>query len=1301
MPLSLNVPGYDITEVIYEADKTTVYRAKAQKTKKSVILKVIKAESPSLEQINRLKHEFEITENLELEGTVTVYGLETHQNHLVLVTEDFGGVSLKNFLSKNVVSLETFLIIAIQLAKSLACLHAQCIIHKDIKPSNIIVNPRTLQVKITDFSIASRLVQDTEFGDATKLEGTLSYMSPEQTGRINRKVDYRTDLYSLGITFYEVLTGKLPFISNDPLEIVYGHIAIEPTPIQELHQEIPEALANIITKLISKEPDSRYQSASELLVDLQQCLDDLKNTGILENCLLGNNSNISQPGIPQKVYGCEQLTNTTSSTTSKEVLDLATVIRASQAISSEIVLDKLLLNLLHIIIENASAQKGCIILERNQELFIEVADITQDTSVIHLQSTPVNASCDIPITVIDYVAKHKKPLVLNDASQEGIQTDYYILNNRPKSILCTPILYQGKFIGLVYLENNLITGAFDQQRLQIIQVLTSQAAIAIENARLFSAEQEKSQQLTELLKQLAQKEEQYRSIFESTIDGLAIYDLEENKYLAVNPALCQIYGYQASEWSDIQPLDFIHPDSQHVFTKYLDLVNAGKEFYCEAKVIRKDGTLIDVEVKANPFCYNGRACALSISRDITDRKRANKAAIENENRYRNLVETSQDMIWSLDASGYFTFVNSAVRHILGYEPEEMIGRVFTDFEPEDQRAQDMVRYQQLLAGEPYIKYETRYIDKKGNTIHLAFNAKVLRDHEGNFIGTTGTATDITQRKHSENLLKKSEQFLRSIYDGVSHLIFVNDIGDDGEVYNVSWNKTLQEASGLKSEDINGKTLQEIFGEVEGSLMSQRLMQCVKSGKTLTYEEYVPLAGQYRWFLSTVNPLHDETGKVYRLIGTTLDITDRKRAEAELRQKEEQYRSIFEAVTDGIGVFDLETGELLDANPAYYTMHGYTRDEFLQLSPTEYIHPNSYELFVEFINTTKSGKLFSCQATDVRKDRTLLDIEVKGIPYDLNGRACVLAVVQDISERKRVLKELSQRSSELEQTLLKLQRTQSQLVQTEKISQLGQLVAGVAHEVNNPVSFINGNLIHAKQYIDDLINIVNLYQEKFPNPGKDIETEIENVDLNFIIEDLPKLIISMKLGTDRIRDIMQSLRNFSRSDTGEKSDINIHQSIDTTLIVLSHRLKAQPERPAIQIIKEYGKLPLVKCFAGQINQVFMNLLANAIDALDESNKNKTFVEIERNPNQIKITTQLVDDSTPYIQIRIADNGQGMTEQVRQKLFDAFFTTKPEGKGTGLGLSISYQIITEVHGGTLECFSSLGKGAEFVIQLPLLK
>lgn len=274
----------------------------------------------------------------------------------------------------------------------------------------------------------------------------------------------------------------------------------------------------------------------------------------------------------------------------------------------------------------------------------------------------------------------------------------------------------------------------------------------------------------------------------------------------------------------------------------------------------------------------------------------------------------------------------------------------------------------------------------------------------------------------------------------------------------------------------------------------------------------------------------------------------------------------------------------------------------------------------------------------------------------------------------------------------LQISQFKLMQAEKISSLGQLVAGVAHEVKNPVSFIAGNLEHTGNYIQDLVSLLKLYQKYLPNTPEEIKKKIEEIDLDFIFEDLPKMIGSMNIGIERIDNIMQSLRKFSRKDATYRKTADIHQGIDTTLMILSHRLKANEIHPKIEVIKEYGELPEIECFPGQLNQVFMNLLANAIDVFEEKTQtNKSFIP------QIRIITKLTNNNS--VKIIIADNGYGMCEEVRNNLFNAFFTTKPEGKGTGLGLSISYQIITETHGGTLECFSSEGEGTEFVIQIPV--
>ncbi len=312
---------------------------------------------------------------------------------------------------------------------------------------------------------------------------------------------------------------------------------------------------------------------------------------------------------------------------------------------------------------------------------------------------------------------------------------------------------------------------------------------------------------------------------------------------------------------------------------------------------------------------------------------------------------------------------------------------------------------------------------------------------------------------------------------------------------------------------------------------------------------------------------------------------------------------------------------------------------------------------------------------------------------------------ELDHQKQKLEErVAERTAKLSEALEELQQIQLQLVQTEKISSLGQMVAGVAHEVNNPIGFISTNLYHANQYVNDLINLLKLYREKFPEPGDEIEGIIESVDLDHISEDLPKLISSMKLGSDRIRGIMQSMRTYSRADGKEKKAVDIHEGIETTLMILQHRLKPQTFRPAIHVVKEYGNLPLIECYPGQLNQVFMNLIANAIDAIDESVPDRDWEGDKGRhltPENVMLVPLICICTTAdkeNVTIQIGDNGKGMDLSVSDQIFQAFYTTKPEGKGTGLGLSISYQIITEKHAGTLECISSPGKGTEFIIQLP---
>ena len=312
---------------------------------------------------------------------------------------------------------------------------------------------------------------------------------------------------------------------------------------------------------------------------------------------------------------------------------------------------------------------------------------------------------------------------------------------------------------------------------------------------------------------------------------------------------------------------------------------------------------------------------------------------------------------------------------------------------------------------------------------------------------------------------------------------------------------------------------------------------------------------------------------------------------------------------------------------------------------------------------------------------------------LQAVAAQLAIA--ISHAELYQKSLDQ-SQQLQQTLLELQKSQTQVIHSEKMSSLGHLVAGIAHEINNPVNFIHGNLVHTGNYTKDLLGLVALYQDTYPTDTPAIAQYIEEIDLEFIQTDFPKILGSMEMGTDRIREIVKSLRNFSRLDESITKSVDIHQGIDSTLLILQSRIKGRGDGPPIVIEKNYGDLPLVECMAGHLNQVFMNIIVNAIDALDEQNLNRTLEQQQQCPSWIKLNTAMIDDRR--ISIVIQDNGPGIPDAIQSKIFDPFFTTKPVGKGTGMGMSISYQIITEKHNGQISVQSN-SNGTTFILIIPI--
>ena len=372
---------------------------------------------------------------------------------------------------------------------------------------------------------------------------------------------------------------------------------------------------------------------------------------------------------------------------------------------------------------------------------------------------------------------------------------------------------------------------------------------------------------------------------------------------------------------------------------------------------------------------------------------------------------------------------------------------------------------------------------------------------------------------------------------------------------------------------------------------------------------------------------------------------------------------------------------------------------------QFLQAKQFVAFLAIPIQTRSGQMGVICCGTSRHSRIWSESEISLLQAVTNQLAIALDQSELYAHSRQAAQLAQDKAQQLETTLETLKKTQFQLVQSEKMSSIGQMVAGVAHEINNPVNFIHGNLKHIANYAEGLSQLVGLYHQEYPEPSDILQDTIDDIDLEFILTDLPKTLESMAVGTERIREIVLSLRNFSRLDQAVFKQVDIHEGIDSTLLLLHHRLKRREMFPGIKVVKNYSTLPLIECYPGQLNQVFMNILSNAIDALEDEISQRPKSEatsLDSASNTlaspcITIHTQLLDSNR--IQIRISDNGPGIHPGVQARVFDPFFTTKDIGKGTGLGLSISYQIIAQRHNGNLSCQSDIGQGTEFSIEIPV--
>jgi predicted ATPase/signal transduction histidine kinase/tRNA A-37 threonylcarbamoyl transferase component Bud32 len=1832
----LSLSEYQINSTLHEGIETIIYRGQKSTHQPATILKVLKTEYPTLEAITRLKHEYQIRQNLDSKQIVKAISLQTFNHRLGMVLEDFGGESLAKLLETETLSPRGILDIAIQITKALEYLHQNQIIHKDIKPSNIIINSQTKQVKLTDFGIATKLNKENpQFNNPNSVEGTLAYMSPEQTGRMNRTLDYRTDFYSLGITFYEMLTGKLPFPSKDPLEIVYSHIAIQAISPHQINSEIPPEISEIVMKLMSKNAEHRYHSAAGLLADLETCLYQLETTGKISDFFPGRLDIFSQLLIPQKLYGRDNQV--------KELLAAFERVGAGSPASFS---------------PNQNTEKPARL----------NAETLSPASFPPNQNTEKFAHSPSELMLVSGYSGIGKSAVVNEVSKPITRSKGYFISGK-----FDQFKRNIPYASLIQAFNSLLrqlltesTAAIETWRTKILTALGTDGKVIAEvipELELIIGKQPEVPEvgLTEAQNRFNRLFKEFLRVFASKEHPLVIFlddlqwadsaTLKLMQLLITDPEqqyLLLIGAYRDNEVSPTHPLIQTVEEIEttgtvvnNIVLQRLDLANVTElvadTLNTSTEKVTNLAELICNKTGGNPFFLTQLLQALyqdgllkfdfsslegkggwnwSIDEiqaiGITDKSVVELLA----SRIEKLPTATQEVLklaacvgdkFALDvlslvskesANGTATELYSALQAglILPLSDAYRIPLVFNRAEsidlkldtsrvrykflhdrvqqaaysliPEDQKQSTHLKIGQLLLqNTPDEKLEDNIFDivnqlnfgidtisKPAEKTQLAKlnliagrKAKVATAYEGAVrylsVAMGLLAEDCWQSQYeltlviyestaeaeylninyeeskklvniiineAKTILEKvnayelqlqsynvQNRLLEALNTGLEVLKLlgislpknpnslnivvglintklslgikrIDDLANLPEMTNPNQQAAMRILSGILGTAIQAKprllplltfmmvkqcikygnspyasiayvyyaiilcrlgdiSLGYQFGELairllkrfpSGSIKSRvyaafgsfiqhwktdlelglgYLMEGFQIGMETGDLEYVgyciDVYCTYKlWMGYPLNLVEEETGKYLKLMQqlkqesssnyisierqTALNLSGKAvepchlvgdnfneiktlpvliaaksfflvclvyNAKAMLNFLFKNYAQTlensklfekYEEAAAGLYVvpinnfyysltllalypatgkgeqkqylkrvvnfqkkmkkwavdapmnyqhkydlvaaekarvlgYDCQAMDLYDRAISGAAKNGYIQEEALayelagefylslgkqiisqayltkayygyirwgalaKVKHLESIHPflvaqtraaetptldvtrtttgstisnslgnlldlNAFvkasqaitsEIVLEKLLTKLINVLLENAAAQkvvlMLLKNDILCIEATGTPtqdqvtllpsipvencqdvplsainyvhrsqkplvldnatvaapfnadayiqkyqpksilclpiiYQSQGRGIIylenaLTVGAFTAERVEVFKVLvsqvavavenaglyareQEKSQQLEKSFNELQQAQLQLIQSEKMSALGNLIAGVAHEINNPLGFISGNVDAAAEASLDLIDYLQLYQERFPNPGDELEEKASDIDLEYLMEDLPKMLLSMKSGTERIRNISRSLRTFSRADSATKVSANIHEGIDSTLLILQYRLKAKDSRPAIKIIKEYGYIPPVKCYFGQLNQVFMNLLANAIDCFEESNQGHTYAEIEALPNTIAIITHVSEDNQSVV-IKIKDNAQGMSPEVKSKIFDHLFTTKGVGKGTGLGLSISRQIVEETHGGKLSCDSVVGQGTEFAIALPL--
>ncbi|WP_017306767.1 PAS domain-containing sensor histidine kinase [Spirulina subsalsa] len=822
----------------------------------------------------------------------------------------------------------------------------------------------------------------------------------------------------------------------------------------------------------------------------------------------------------------------------------------------------------------------------------------------------------------------------------------------------------------------------------------------------------------------------FETLFNGALDAMLIAD-DHGVYINANPAACQLLGKSQAELMGCTIEDFTLEefDFPGAWQKFLE---KGQE-RGEIRLRAAHSEIRDVEYAATAHIQPHYH--LSILRDITARKRAEAQRQELEKllyqsdrapfsgddnqtgllgghcqhcNFRQLIENLNDMVFTLDLEGHFSYISPAFQEVMGYKTWEMEGKHFSPFVHPDDLPVNLSVFAQVLAGDKIRDIEYRVLHQGGDYHWHSANLSPLTNAEGKIVACLGIARDIQGKQERELQLQQLSRELNKAQE-VAH---IGHWSFHLPSQSIHWSEEVFRIFGM-TPDQKEPNWEEYLQQChpEDCQHFTEVVQEALQGHPQNFEHRIRRPGGEVRYLNCRIEQDYEDSKIVRLFGTVLDITEQKRAEAE---RESAFQALFNikyaldqaaivAITD-------PQGRIQYVNDKFSELCGYSAEEIV--GKTHRVINSGYhppEFFQALWKTISREQVWHGEICNQAKQGNLYWVDTTIVPLmdDRGNIEQYLSIRFDITEQKRSQKNLEillekkaqlyleseAKTEALKQACQKLSETQLRLVQAEKMSSLGHLVAGIAHEINNPVSFIYGNLVHLYNYGQDLLSLLELYQDYYPNPPAAIEEMIEEVDLEFIREDFPKILRSLESGEKRLTKIVQSLRTFSRLDEAEFKTVDLHSNIDSALVILQSRCNLLRDHgKTIEVVKNYGDLPPVKCYSGLLNQALMNLLLNGVDAIEERIKQET------DPHYVGRLTITTAIQCSQVMISIQDNGIGISATVQEKIFNPFFTTKPVGMGTGMGLPLSYQVITQQHQGTLTMNSHWGEGSEFVIKFP---